>query len=142
MLSHWHDISKTRTNLEPRIGFSESSFSSSRPTRVGTRLRCQRLPALKELRIVLFMKWLLLALAYFCFRGRVFLSAVLQIFRKESSSRVFWNFLHSSFIRDWKFSLEIFCNLDLGPNEFLFKRNEIVVQWQLFYESQIILFQL
>lgn len=50
------------------------------------------------LRIVLFMKGIFLALAYFCFIGAILLSAVLQIFRKEFNSRVFWNFSHSLFI--------------------------------------------
>ena len=37
------------------------------------------------------MNGLLLAQVCFCFRVAVLLTVVLQIFRKESSSKVFWN---------------------------------------------------
>ena len=48
---------------------------------------------------------------FFCFGGVASLSAVLQIFRKESSSKVFWNFLHSLFFCNQSLSLEKFYSL-------------------------------
>ena len=61
-----------------------------------------------QLRIVLFINGLLLALTFFCFSGAVLLSVVLQIFIKEPSLRIFLIFLHSLFIRNQNLLLKNF----------------------------------
>ena len=49
------------------------------------------------IKLVVFINRLLFVLAYFCFRGAVLLSAVLQISRQKSGSRVFWNICNRCF---------------------------------------------
>ena len=61
-----------------------------------------------SLDIVLFIKWLLIALMYFCLKGAVSSRAYLQMARKESNTWWSCKFLFLLVISDLKLSLEKF----------------------------------
>ena len=61
-----------------------------------------------SLDVVLFIKWLLITLMYFCLKGAVSSRAYLQMARKESNTLWSCKFLFLLVISDLKLSLEKF----------------------------------